>query len=1030
MPCPFTRDEAIRLISTQSSTYVDTDDPLAILQLLIAKTYFMTTKRSVSSLNRFLMVNTIPTLEIDNENAYLQSLSALHECVSDLYGCVQLMRVLFPHLIIPSRITTEWKNSSLEILTILYVLVRESGSIGSPEDKLRVDYNAVYTRYETFFVKFGMDFGRFVDLWNEIHFFSAGEPHFSDSKYLDDAKAVYAKNGLSHNVLLNDYRNVYAEPETSGTYLRQAWQSPSRKQCIESGMTKEEVALNSAAWAIRKMKPTDVVHSLFYDRRTDYLIECSILFESICHELYTPESSSLLVVNPSPDLLLTFSSRPETRALNATFVVPDDTVKELYSKQFAPQRSYSFATFEELPRLQKAHRLIVFCARDSDPALFLSILDSCHTINAKLLAFIPQSFFTTQAVISGIQSSNYTIDRIVSLPNAMSQSAKRKKMLVHAHTNSMHPSGYFDLIFSSYHKEIDVRGKERYYMYLQQNTCQIPLSWISKRYTLAQMQRQYQALQSTKVDGTPKESYEEASVYAFSKEILIHYNVYPKERGRPILRACYRAILGKNASQTLGKRLTKNVERRYSTEDLEEELDGIVLNSLMTSAIIDEVESTYRNQPEELSLKTVWFCNRPELMVSLTYDDSFAVQVFCTADKALTDIAIGEITEDTIQEILESALPADIGKAKCIKLLKQVLRCAANRGFLSHNPLSHSIVHSSSALQDAMHDLRKALGKACLSFEEMQKMLAFLLEPIGSQMVPRAAKEPIWLVPLIRLCTGMPVREIVALQWKHFHKLGNLGKYQLYVVQHMNNSGNIVPLYTYKLATKFRKVPCASLLSNTLDQALINLCRQNQLSIQDVLDLPMIPSPKATKRNSFCPIHVARKTCSKALEKACIHPDVVTLLEGEASFEEDLNACCNDVYYSNFLHYCSQYCGMNAGQVSYICGKKGPDTFSNHYVDYGHDILQLAIIQKLDRLWSCLSIPSPSNRITNRFYSVPIGTDQTIYIDPVPSRLIAADIVITPIGGQQAGSISIHVASRHGVIAQISEYKNMQEEKS
>jgi hypothetical protein len=309
----------------------------------------------------------------------------------------------------------------------------------------------------------------------------------------------------------------------------------------------------------------------------------------------------------------------------------------------------------------------------------------------------------------------------------------------------------------------------------------------------------------------------------------------------------------------------------------------------------------------------------------------------------------------------------------------------------------------------------------------MRKVLAFLLEPVDAQNTPRAVAESCWLIPLIRLCTGMPLREICCLQWRDFHQIEDLDVYQLYVTKLTNDDNEAVPITSYRYVRKYRKVPCVTILSKTLLQRLQYMEKAYGISVEDAMQMPMILSEEpGTKRrgrpksSAQCTIQQARKVSAIAMAKAEIPSDVITLLDGEAAFQEDLNACRNDLFYSNFLHYLRTVCGLSEGQICYTVGRKAPNCFSEHYVDFRNDFIQLDMIQRMDRLWALVLADDDPGEYT--YTTSHQNADHTITVDPHSNALASAEVTIIPEMPFSAGDIRVHVECQRGAECKITSY--------
>ena len=193
------------------------------------------------------------------------------------------------------------------------------------------------------------------------------------------------------------------------------------------------------------------------------------------------------------------------------------------------------------------------------------------------------------------------------------------------------------------------------------------------------------------------------------------------------------------------------------------------------------------------------------------------------------------------------------------------------------------------------------------------------------------------------------------------------------------------------------------------------------MPIADAMEQPLIyseePGVKRVGRKRatlHCTIRQARKVSVEALKKAEIPAKVIDLLDGEASFSEDLNTTRNDLFYSSFVHHANSICGISGGQLCYIVGSKGHSCFAEHYVDYRNDFVQLDIIQRLDRLWEqvCKAWRNP---LVCKDEEGIYGANHTITADAAAGHLAHIDFSFIPKASYETGDIAIRIECPHGV---------------
>lgn len=127
----------------------------------------------------------------------------------------------------------------------------------------------------------------------------------------------------------------------------------------------------------------------------------------------------------------------------------------------------------------------------------------------------------------------------------------------------------------------------------------------------------------------------------------------------------------------------------------------------------------------------------------------------------------------------------------------------------------------------------------------------------------------------------------------------------------------------------------------------------------------ILPSERRSKTkgiaSTYCKYTVATKICRQIIEAAKI-PTQELVLPGNDEIIVDMNKYMGDIFYSNFRHRANHICSFSRGELSYVLGNKGPDTFSQHYCDYSNDLVQYSMAQKLRRWTHVYEYSTPVNQ--------------------------------------------------------------------
>lgn len=1029
-----TDEKYILIARTLKSQNVDYEQLPILLRHTIIAEYLRQEEKGIDAtlrakleskeLQHFLTRYQIPAILNDEVDHFCNAIPAVAECIPNQKIFFEFASIAYPY---------QFKkpihmDKPVHLYIALYMIMAFSSEC--PDDKI-IDgayYSEhYYDPYEELFCSLEVDMGEFFNLWEAIHYYQFGPEMVNVPKRLSEIIKVCQKKMIQKQTLFSLYVALFqaekdqdhpAELENPWEYCMKSKKGFENSDItVERGLTVEESFFNEYVIQMRKLNPTDVVNALFYKNRNDAPVEKTILWNAIRENLQDFEK--ILIVNPSPAFLTTCDSFLSLRKLTATFTVNDETVATAYTLQYRDKwlrEAYRFVTIDQLREMDEQFNLVVVIARDMDFAQVIFAIPKCAD-GAKIVGYLPQTLISGQnSIVEVFDANQIQIDNILALGNyKMSKYGSIKKMIVQA-TKNKNQSQTADLYMTSYTCD----ALDKYYTTVDK-VRHIPVDWLRRRYTLVQLRNIYDKSQCEE-SAAQKEA---AQIHYFSKEILIHYSYYRERSGRHMVRACYRKILEQGQMRQMGDNLTgyKSVSWNGELEAVTEKLNALPFTEDFEAKIVEEVENHYRHCPEQLTLKTVWFCNR-DIMQSrlLTYDDQLAMSLFCGEKQQLADLVIGQATRDDVLNALAQVATDGLTDQRYYRLIKQIYQTAVRRGYLEESPFSDIPVKSlTQELDLAMKELRAALRKNALSISELRKVMDFLREPVDAKETPRVVKESCWLIPLIRLCTGMPLREVCALQWKHFKRLENDEEsYQLQILQHINDQGKITPLTTYEQVRQYRKIPCVTILKEILLQRYEYILQEYHISSSDVLEQPIIyaeePGVKRRgrrKTNSYCTIRQGRKVSVEAMQKAEIGQKVITLLEGEDAFQEDLNARRNDLYYSNFVHYANTLCGLEDGQVCYLVGRKGPDTYSEHYVDYRNDFIQMDMAQRLDRLWPMV-LDDETSQVSYE-ERVQCEKVETTTVDPSGNGLKTINMLIETISGCEEGDITIRVESTHGV---------------
>lgn len=778
----------------------------------------------------------------------------------------------------------------------------------------------------------------FEELWRGC-FYTTPRTHLYRSRpaikeYLD----YCAKAEISPLAHLRDYEKIYKDAKDFKTYkshLSYAEADPYFK--------KYDASLLRVLVGLRSEPPTFLLHALHYVSSSDSPLD-DFGFEASFfeNELFSAQSNatSQLIMFPTPSFLRRFCSK-KAKGIPTTVLISDERECSLLHLEFPNIR---FCTPTQL--VQEPYHfdsVVIFAHRAQNPP-FSQI---CHMIDdhAPILALVPQTHFTRREYIHSLYENNIIINRIVAIPPNLTQSLPKKKALVYAQKKSriVVPS-FVQLFFASANAAKLIR--------IQNNEIIFDSSELFQGRTLIQLHDDFSL--PAKVDTSQTGS--TASIYHFSKEIRIHYTPFANRANKYSAQVCYRSFLNKDGKEsTRGKALTPRTEKGFRFSTMAEVMNAIKLYPLRPEVhpiIMKDVLDTFQLRNEPLSLKTLWFCCIGNLQFAVTYKHSALVSLFCTPqNKAISDLIPDQCTAYDFLSALEE------NETAILPQINLILSVAADNNLIKSNPLKDSSVMTRYTLNPALRKVRHTLSKAAFTPTEELNIVNHFLQSDTQTDLPICVVNSRYLSVAIRLFTGMNVREIAALQWKHLVINTDPSLGQFLVMQHINDEGRPISNAQYSGKRAHRKIPCPDFLGQLLAMRMAYITRTFGHSEEDINEHPIIlreEYPASNKKGfvpQFCTAKMLSTQCKAALSTAAIPSNIVRLMEKDTIIEVDLNASLGDIFHSNFRTRANHTCSLTEGELCYITGIKAHRTYDEHYADYSSLLSQLSIRYALD-IWT------------------------------------------------------------------------------
>ena len=753
----------------------------------------------------------------------------------------------------------------------------------------------------------------------------------------------YECNRVSLKQLLTDYNDVITYPE----YLKKAinpWEYLNKgisRRNVVCGVSVAETLFNVSAMSLYKQKPIDVIKGIYYRRKDRNDSGLEYYFFS----LYNQEIQKYkwtVIVNPSPVMVECF----EKTGNSYQYIVTDETLAQLYAKQY---RRSTFVSFENADKISGVDMLVLFVSNIEENQIqeMMGLINVCKArkicgiIHTRLIDNKKSSFW------KNVLEGKLCIREIVITSNNMSVTSPKKKSLI-----------YLERKEEQREREKAEDKTEIWRADLEEST-KLVIQTENKLIVSQEKLLKYNTInmmwkQSIEENSEKKKTgmeYATADLYPFTKEIYLSYAIYPEKKG-----VCGKAYYAETKNMQIpsirGKALTERMSRGLrgaTAEEVVGAMEDFAYIPKVSEVICTDIITHYLEEGVPVSLKTLWFCLRDDLQKNTSYDDAVMKKLF-TDGKKVAELYLSKASEKIIQNaVAELIEPGEEKKElQLLKMLNVVVAEAIKQGYLSENRILPLLPAAKNQATKRQNQVRQALAKRSFENIEEEKIMKYL----KLFYVERSS----YLAVLIRLMTGISLRESSALLWRNFQYNKDTDVYTLSITKFVDNSGKLVSHALEESWEKYRTLPISMFLGKIIEERKEFLMRKGIAA--EVLDeYPIVLGREDFNnilkghKSEFCkPAFIAQK-CRESISKAEIVQHMLVLPDEEngAELETDINSYGGDIFKTNFREKALNAAGFSLDEVNYYLGIKKPDTFSQHYCDYTNDYVQLIMARKLDR---------------------------------------------------------------------------------
>ena len=711
---------------------------------------------------------------------------------------------------------------------------------------------------------------------------------------------------------------------------------------IESGMSADERLFNESAISLNKSLPTDVIKQLFYKDRNDSALECGYLLRKLISDVTDDEK--IMIVNPSPDMILTTETK-RSKSENNIYIVNDDTVARLYQIQFPDAKFYSEKVLDtSIPDCN--HCLII--GRDRRPNQIPELLHWGAKCNGSILSCLPNAFFDNKENSHYVlQDEKLYIESVVPVPTNFTQTSPKKKCIVELGRGE-HVGSDFNYTLAESDKDI-LKISDRTYVinggeFWQSNVTLIGLVSICNNYG-----------QESDAENTSKTDYSKSKLYRLSREIQLNYAVY-SDKDRMTSNVWYCETIDSETGKK-GRKVSPIVRKGMAIKDeseIPEKMEKVIFDNRLLKPVIQDINRLYVANNKPVTLKTCWVCCRDQLNID-EKDDEWLEDLFVNGSKDISDfIPLADNGNELIEALNRYLNTDDEGLTqRQIGTVNTLIETSCDLGYAFYNPVSSILIELRKRATKRQQQVREVLTKKHFTDQEEEKIFEFLIKKDGDSI--KCVEKGIWLIGAIRFFTGMALKEACALKWDDFQQIEGTDTYHIRISKFLNNDAKLESHIHNDNWVRFRWVPCAKPLSIVLlkrKQLLLN----RGITEESLKRTPIVTNSedKNVQHNAYCKPSKAADYCRRVIKAAQIPEKLLLLPDSEKDLATDIYKYNGDIFLSNLRMHLNHECGFTAGELNYMIGIKAPDTFSAYYCDYSNNMIQYGMVKKMSRWTSKL----------------------------------------------------------------------------
>ena len=722
---------------------------------------------------------------------------------------------------------------------------------------------------------------------------------------------IYNRNFVPMRELATDYLAVLS----NGDELIKAvnpWAHLMRSKDIVHvrGVSAEETVFIHAAMKLRSQLPTDVIRAAFYrGTNNDLSFEMYFVLPQFLGEIET--NADVLVVNPSPDMILKINSNCN----NDKYYIEDQTIFLLYKYQFGKKIQNSFSDV-------KPGSNVLYTSRETSKEKVIDKITEILATNPNYCKFvIPSSIIDeNRKDFFRILNNQIFVDSICIIPTSATNSVSKRKIMINLTVDRKE-----EIKLTKYRDTDEILEKEDDVIIKYED-------YISSSITTNSIYEN----KGIEICGG---KYNAAEIVEYSKEIRVYINILIKRHGM-ISGVGYYKNIKDVESKKYGTRISPKIEKGMRGDSREEVIRkalNIVYDVKLYDVIVEDIYKNYIRVNKPVSIKTLFF-----LCINELHDNSlidyFDGDKFVWLENCYVKSISAEVLRDRLLETVDNINVADT----IILQLNKLMKVAIRKKLIDFNPFLTVSEISRIRQQQRINSLRRVLVRKHIDNDKEWSLIG---KSISEDSI--SVDNSYELSFLLRYFTGISIKELCAIRFKDFKKVGNHKSVMISRV--INDDGDETINYEPKI-NKLRLVPLPDFVSMIIDRR-VRWMHNKGLKLERILDMHlMIDDEKGLTSENFLRPKIFLKYNNNRLSQLGFAQDII--IDPDTGREIDFNMYNGDIVQTNYRYHILNDCGFERNEINHVVGNVQQDTFSIYYCDFNSLGSQLQMIRKLNR-WIC-----------------------------------------------------------------------------